>query len=224
MSAAPFESLNVGFGTGDDDGDVRRNQHIVRAAFRGPPVWARVEQVHGSVVIPVRDVARTADVSHEALVGVGDAMVTARADVTLAIFTADCAPIGFVAGGVVGVAHAGWRGLLAGVLAATVREIRRHETDAPIRTLLGPCIRPCCYEFGTPELAAFTERFGRQVEGRTSAGAPSLDLPRAVALELERLGVTAFDEVGTCTACVSDLYSYRRDGATGRQVMLVARA
>lgn len=224
VSAAPFESLNVGFGTGDDDDDVRRNQDSVRAAFRGPPLWARVDQVHGSVVLPVPDVDTRRDTQRAVLLGVGDAMVTTRDDVTLAIFTADCAPVAFVAGGVVAAAHAGWRGLLGGVLASTVHEIRRAEPSAPIRAVLGPCIRPCCYEFGEAELALFAGRFGAEVEGRTRAGARSLDLPRAIGLELERLKVVGWDEADTCTACSPDFYSYRRDGLTGRQVMLVARA
>jgi copper oxidase (laccase) domain-containing protein len=88
----------------------------------------------------------------------------------------------------------------------------------PLRAFLGPCIRAECYEFGAGDLATLVARFGTEVEGRTRAGAPALDLAAGVRIALGEAGVDALDDCGVCTADDADLFSYRRDGTTGRQV------
>jgi copper oxidase (laccase) domain-containing protein len=156
---------------------------------------------------------------------VADAAVSTDPDAVLAILTADCAPVALVAPGVVGAVHAGWRGILAGVLEAAVAEIRRR-TDGPIQAVLGPCIHPECYEFSPVDLGPIAARLGPEVAGETVDGKPALDLPVAVALALSGAGVDEIDDVNICTACSPDHFSHRRDarlyGTTGLQAMLVA--
>src|SRR5207245_1905111 len=96
-----------------------------------------------------------------------DAAVTDRPGCALAILTADCAPVALIASdGVVGVAHAGWRGLVGGVLERTV-QVMRAGGASDVRALLGPCIRPGCYEFGADDLAQVARRLGDGVRATT---------------------------------------------------------
>jgi copper oxidase (laccase) domain-containing protein len=88
--------------------------------------------------------------------------------------------------------------------------------------VLGPCIHPECYEFSPADLAPIATRLGAAAVGRTSAGRPALDVPRAVRLALKAVGVTDLTDLGVCTACSPDHFSHRRDGRTGLQAMLVA--
>ena len=154
-----------------------------------------------------------------------DAAVSADSDAVLSVLTADCAPVALVAPGVVGAVHAGWRGVLAGVLEAAVAEIRQRSSG-PITAVLGPCIHPECYEFSVADLAPIAARLGPEVAGETAYGQPALDLPVAVALALTEAGVTDITDIGVCTACSADHFSHRRDGkvhgVTGLQTMLVA--
>jgi hypothetical protein len=151
--------------------------------------------------------------------------VSTDPDAVLAILTADCAPVALVAPGVVGAVHAGWRGILAGVLEAAVAEVR-SRTTGPVRAVLGPCIHRECYEFSAADLDPLVARLGPEVAGRTAAGGLAFDLPRAVQLALAGAGVTDVTDADVCTACSSDHFSHRRDsrhhGTTGLQTMLVA--
>jgi copper oxidase (laccase) domain-containing protein len=147
--------------------------------------------------------------------------VTARPGVALAVFTADCAPVAFSSmEGVVGVAHAGWRGIAAGVLDATV-ETMRGLGATTIEAALGPCIRPGCYDFGDDDLARLEDLLGPAVRGRTAAGRPALDLPAAVGTALDRAGVTLVDDQGGCTACGGEWFSFRARRDVARQATLV---
>ena len=143
--------------------------------------------------------------------------MTATTGLPLAIVTADCAPIVLASDAAVGVVHAGHRGLANGVLAAAVARVRATGAGR-VRAFLGPCIRSECYEFGADDLAPFVARFGAEVEGRTRAGAPALDLAAGVRIALAEAGVDELDDCGVCTADDADCFSYRRDGTTGRQV------
>lgn len=209
-----------------------------RALFDGP--WAWTQQVHGAAV-------RTVAGHGEPTTGNGapaDALVSATAGVALSVITADCAPVLLwsSSGSVIGAAHAGWRGLQAGVLAGTVRAMRRLGGDAGtegrvarrglpavhgdgdnrVGAVLGPCIHACCYEFGT-ELDALADRFGPGVRGRTSWGSPALDLPAAVAAALAEESVSVDLSETRCTACDSGYFSYRARADARRQVALVWR-
>jgi YfiH family protein len=176
--------------------------------------WSWVRQVHGDTVVRV-------DTPGGGAGQVGDALVAAERGPALAILTADCAPIALAAdNGLYGAVHAGWRGLLAGVIDRAVDELRTLGAR-DIQAALGPCIHPECYEFSAADLHTVAERLGDGVRSRTAAGTPALDIPAAVRSALEQAAVALVHDVGVCTACSADHYSYRARGEAARQAMVV---
>jgi polyphenol oxidase len=234
VSAPPFDTANAGYARGDDPANVDENRGRIGAALGGPgsdPAdWISLHQVHGARVYPA-DVAGTAFSGTPRAPGSGnpapqaDAAVSADPNAVLSVLTADCAPVALVAPGVVGAVHAGWRGILAGVLEAAVAEVRERSTG-PVQAVLGPCIHPECYEFSAADLDPIAARLGPEVAGRTAGGQLAFDVPRAVQLALSAAGVSDFTDVEVCTACSTEHFSHRRDGrlhgVTGLQTMLVA--
>jgi YfiH family protein len=185
------------------------------AALAGRPVtW--LDEDHGVHVVDV-----TAPGEHTGVTA--DGAVTDRAGVAIGIWVGDCAPVAFVSDeGHVGAAHAGWRGLLGGVLGRTVDAMRAKGATG-IRAVLGPCIRAECYEFGAGDLDRMATRFGPAVRGTTRWGTPALDVPAAVHAALAADGVPVHD-VGVCTACDGDHYwSHRARADRGRQGLVVWR-
>ena len=152
-----------------------------------------------------------------------DAAVTRLDRVPLVVLTADCAPIAIADDTAVGVVHAGWQGLETGVVAAAVTALREFGRG-PVRAVVGPCIRPAHYEFGPADLDRLVGRFGPAVAGRTTAGRPALDLAAGVRAAFAEVGVTDVVDTGICTAADPDRwFSYRRDGTTGRQAVVVVK-
>jgi hypothetical protein len=146
--------------------------------------------------------------------GEADAIVTATPGVPIAVRVADCAPIALLADGVVGVVHAGWRGIVAGVIPAALDAMRAlGATD--IRAVLGPCIHAECYEFGAPELDAIAAALGDGVRGTTSWGTPALDVPSAIRIQLPDV-----EDESVCTACSTDHWSHRARGDVERQAVV----
>lgn len=177
-----------------------------------PGVWTQLDEVHGTDV-------RVVTVPGEHDFAVGDALVTHLSDVVLGVWVGDCAPVVFIADdGTVGAAHAGWKGALDGVLPATVAAM--SAAPGSVRAYLGPCIHPCCYEFGADDLQRFVDRLGPSVASRTTWDTPALDLPRVVELSLAQAGVAVTD-IGGCTGCDERWFSHRRRREAGRQVMTV---
>lgn len=144
-----------------------------------------------------------------------DAAVTAVPGCAIAVRTADCAPIVLLGERAVGVVHAGWQGLVAGVVERAVRALRTVD-DGPLSAHLGPCIRPGCYEFRDPQLRQLVDRFGETVRARTLWGAPALDLPAAVAVALHEVGVDDLADAAPCTACDERWFSHRARRDRGR--------
>jgi len=211
---------NVGDHVGDDPAVVARNRAalataITAAAGVDPHRWVWVRQVHGAGVYlatgPGRDPAPAAD-----------AIVSAERGLALAVVTADCAPLVLASDDAVGVVHAGHPGLALGVIEAAVTRLREIGTGA-VRAFLGPCIRAPRYEFGPTDLARFVAQFGPGVERRTDDGRPALDIPAAIAVVLDRMGVADFVDCGVCTSGSDGYFSFRRDRATGRQATIVVR-
>jgi purine-nucleoside/S-methyl-5'-thioadenosine phosphorylase / adenosine deaminase len=218
VSVAPYAGLNLGDHVGDAPDAVAENRRLAARAVTGDPGdapgWVWLRQVHGRAVVTV-DAAP--DTPPEA-----DAAVTGRAGLALVVLTADCAPVALVAPEAVGVVHAGWPGLEQGVLGAAVDALRARS-PGPVRAVLGPCVHPGRYEFGTDLLERLVAELGPEVAGRTDAGTPALDIPAAVRISLARAGVEELDDVGVCTAASPDHFSHRRDGVTGRQAVVVVR-
>lgn len=187
--------IRVGPGAGfttASDGDMRHDP-AARARLGLGEEWATVRQVHG------RDVVRADGPGDH---GAADGLVTSSPALPVAVFTADCLGIVLHGPGAVAVAHAGWRGLSAGVVESAIRAVGTVTAAA-----IGPHIRACCFEVG-PEVA---ERFADHLS-ETSWGTVSVDLGRAAAALLPMEP----EVVGVCTRCGSDTFSHRRDGTAAR--------
>jgi polyphenol oxidase len=197
---------------------VRRVSPSVEARRRAvvdlPWTWLR--QVHGDTVV-------TVDAPGEGAGTRADGAVTAEAGCALAVLTADCAPVALASPqGVVGVVHAGWRGLVAGIVPRTVDAMGAlGATD--VSAVVGPCIGAECYEFGADDIATVTAAVGPQVRARTTGGRPALDLRAGVAASLARAGVVDVRHVAVCTACSSSHWSWRAGRAHERQAVVVWR-
>jgi YfiH family protein len=221
VSAAPYDSLNLGILTADDPDAVISNRHaLARALGRDPDGIAYGLQVHGCDV----------EVHEAPLAGAepvpSDAQATAFAELTPLVLVADCLPLALGAPGAVAMAHCGWRGVVSEVVANAVAAVEALAGCGPeeIHCALGPGIRACCYEVGTEVLEAFERR------GHGTAIEPGgrLDLGAAVRAELERCGVGAqrLADCELCTSCDPErFFSHRRDGGTtGRQAGLIWRS
>ncbi len=220
VSRPPYSSANLAGHVGDDPGAVAENRRRLArtAGLPDPGVWWFLDQVHGADVVTVTGPPRADDRPPRA-----DAAVTAAAGVPLVVCTADCAPVAIADDRAVGVVHAGWRGLLAGVVEAAVDALRRIGSG-PVRARIGPCVRPAHYEFGRTDLDLLVARFGPGVEGRTAAGRPALDVGAAVVAALTTVGVADVADRGWDTAAdPTRWFSHRRDGTTGRQAVVVVR-
>ena len=181
---------------GDLRGDLRRRRRFANSlGISGD--WATVSQVHGAHVVEAH---RDGDL------GSADGIFTKQPGVPIAVFAADCVPVVLESEVGVGVAHAGWRGLVGGVVEAV--RVAMSQAGAPARrAAIGPSIGPCCYEVG-PEVIEKLSAFGNT----TTWGAPSVDL-RAAAIS--QLGDLAVEDVSVCTHH-GDGFSHRRDKTTAR--------
>ncbi len=174
--------------------------------------WTWLRQVHGAEVATVAAPGDGAGMA-------ADGAVTAVPEAVLALHTADCAPVIVVGTGAVGVAHAGWRGIVAGVVGRVVDAVRQAspvESAQGLRAVIGPSIRPASYEFGAAEMAAVAASAGCDVAGVTSWGTPALDLCAAVRGALTAAGVSDVDDLGLDTA-QEGFFSHRARGDTARQ-------
>ncbi|MGI9022777.1 MAG: polyphenol oxidase family protein [Acidimicrobiales bacterium] len=178
--------------------------------------WTWLRQVHGDEVVRVEAPGGRAGAT-------ADAAVTAEPGCALAVLTADCSPVVLASPeGVLGAAHAGWTGMAAGVLERTVDAMGALGASS-ISAVVGPCIRPECYPFGSDDLDAVARRVGPEVRARDAHGAPALDLVAGVTAVLRRAGVDQVDDLGSCTACSPDWYSWRARGERQRQALVVWR-
>jgi YfiH family protein len=212
VSHGLFASLNCGFGSGDEIENVERNRALAASRLDLPPErLVSCHQVHGTGVIAVERPWRR-DANPRA-----DGMVTRIPGIALGILAADCAPVLFAdpEAGVVGAAHGGWRGALAGVMEATIAAmIDLGARAGHIRAGIGPCIGQSSYEVGPEFEAAFA---AADPENRTffmPASRPQhflFDLPGYIAHRLGRLGLAAVEASGRDTAAEPEtFFSYRR--------------
>lgn len=237
VSPAPFDTLNLGghrSASGDAAANVLANRRALVEALGLPaaPLWLR--QVHGTRVVdadahraaaaPCADgmTALAVDEEPEA-----DAAVTRRADVVLAVLHADCLPVLLCAddGAVLGAAHAGWRGLAAGVVEATVDAMR--VPGERVIAWLGPAAGPMNYEVGEEVRAAFVDRDAGAASAfvATRPGHWRVDLYALARRRLAARGVSRVHGGGRCTiADSSAFFSHRRDAVTGRMASLLWRS
>jgi purine-nucleoside/S-methyl-5'-thioadenosine phosphorylase / adenosine deaminase len=155
--------------------------------------------------------------------GTGDALVATSATSCLAVLTADCAPLALGSDeGVFAAVHGGWRGLLAGVVEATVAAMRALGATAVVGAL-GPCVHPECYAFSAGDLDRVAARYGDGVRSTAADGAPALDRGATVRTALESAGGAELVWTGPCTGCGGTYFSHRARGDGGRQALLVWR-
>jgi len=178
--------------------------------------WTWLRQVNGAGVVTVTSPGGGAGTQ-------ADAAVTASPGSALAVLTADCAPVALASPeGIVGVAHAGWAGLVAGVVPRTVEAMAAlGATD--LSAVVGPCIGPECYEFGDDHLDAVAAAVGPEVRSRTPDGRPALDLRAGVRAALSRSGVLDVADISVCTACSVSHWSWRARRDNHRQALVVWR-
>ncbi len=205
VSEAPYASLNLGLKTGDNPQRVRENRRIACAAL-----GADIGRLAHNFQVHSKHVVRAAP-GHP--VEYADGLWTDEPGIPLLAMSADCLPIVLVrTEGTPGLAvlHAGWKGLLAGIVAEGVDALGGGVLAAAI----GPAIGPCCYEVGEEVAAPYRERFGEDVvRGR------NLDLWTSAERALREARVARVDRFDRCTACEpGTFFSHRRDrGVTGRQ-------
>lgn len=217
-SRPPYDSFNLGLHVGDDARHVGANRERLLASLPAGFALQWLDQVHGTQLVDARadGVIRTAD-----------AVYIDRPEQAGVVMTADCLPVFFAAqsGARVALAHAGWRGLLDGILENTLARF----PDAPedLATWFGPAIGPCHFEVGAEVRDAFlataqTSAMRRIIGEEAFSPAPGTrkyfaDLYRLAALRLQASGVRSIGGAQLCTYCDSRrFYSYRRDGTTGR--------
>ncbi len=198
---------------GDFHPDRPTGELSARRARVAPGEWTWLRQVHGADVVSVTRRGDRAGAT-------GDAIVTTTEGAVLAIQTADCAPVVLVGDGALAVVHAGWRGIVAGVIPSALDALR-CRTDSDIRAYLGPCIGASAYEFGRRDLELVEAAVGAPVGSRTRAGRPSLDLAAAVRAQCRSGGVATLDDLPVA-GCRPDTsgegwFSHRTRGDTERQ-------
>lgn len=229
-SLQPWQGFNLGLHTGDDPAAVAANRSLLgqvlgqHTGVKDLGVqWAR--QVHGTAVY--RAAEKTLQPAPEA-----DAIYTDTPRLALAVLTADCLPVLFCSqdGAEIAVAHAGWRGLLAGVLESAVCSFRAEPGD--ITAWLGPAIGPCHFEVGSEVRSAFVSAAIEQEQAATRTafqpgqvpGKWLADLYALARLRLRRAGLMVVSGDATCTICNHDrYYSYRLQPVTGRFATLIAK-
>lgn len=220
ISVGAYASLNLGDHVGDDAAAVATNRARLRASLPTEPRW--LKQVHGTRCV----VAEAAAPGCEA-----DASVSFTPGIVCAVLTADCLPLLLCdeAGTVVAAAHAGWRGLAAGVIESTVTAMQRPGSE--LLAWLGPAIGPAVFEVGDEVRAAFVahdaqaaDAFSAQAEGKWLCDIYLLARQRLATLGIRRTRCEAFHVTSADFCTFTDaarFYSYRRDGATGRMASCI---
>ena len=214
-SCGVYASLNPAMHVGDDVDKVKQNRQVIKELLDlpGDPVW--LEQIHSNRAVQA--------VKTESLQQ-ADASYTAEAKVVCAVMTADCLPLLVCAtdGSEVAAIHAGWRGLLAGVIGNTLTAMKNSD----FLVWLGPAIGPDCFEVGAEvrdaflaKSAAFITAFKQQSNGKWLA-----DIYQLARIDLAMLGIGKVYGGGFCTVTeYQRFYSYRRDRETGRMATLIWR-
>ena len=213
VSCAPWHGFNLADHVGDDPPAVAANRALLRRELPADPAW--LAQVHGT---------RCVDAALAVPGTRADASFTRRRGVVCAVLTADCLPVLLCddRATVVGVAHAGWRGLAAGVIEATVAAM--NEPGTRLMAWLGPAIGPQAFEVGGEVRDLFVARDPRAINAFAPAGAGKwlCDLYQLARQRLDALGIGRINGGDCCTASDGErFFSHRRDGVSGRMASLV---
>jgi uncharacterized protein, YfiH family len=217
ISPVPFDRLNLGLRSGDQIETVMANRGALQQALALPTAPRWLQQVHGCTVAELGPLPGAQEPQ-------ADAAVSHLPGTVLAILTADCLPVLFchADGSEIGAAHAGWRGLAAGVLEAALDQLRAPRGQ--VLAWLGPCIGAASYEVGEEVRAAFVDRASAAAHCFTPsrAGHWYCDLAALARQRLQAAGVQHIHGGGFDTFRDTRFYSYRRDGArSGRFASLI---
>jgi YfiH family protein len=218
MNEIVINNFKVGW-TQRADGNFAREAEGVEARRRSlvDRDWSWLNQVHGGevVVVSAHDQVKGAD---------GDSMVSTNPDALLSVTTADCVPIAAVGdNGVFAAVHAGWRGIVSGVVENAAAKMR-EKGAVDIIAAAGPCIGPECFEFAPDELFEISEQLGAEIIGTTSWDTPSMDLRAAVASKCKIANVDLQYISTDCTSCMTDDYfSARAREEVERMAMAIWR-
>lgn len=216
VSVAPYHSLNLASHVGDDSASVRLNRQRLHDFLQLPAKPGWLQQVHGCHIAQGQELTETPK---------ADAAMTQRAGVVCAVMTADCLPVLITdrRGSQVAAVHAGWRGLLQGIIPETVRAMALAASDTLV--WLGPAIGPQAFEVGAEVRTQFVDQNARFAEGFMAGAAADkwlMDIYAIARLQLQALGIRAVFGGGLCTVSDADrFFSYRRDGITGRMASLI---
>lgn len=224
VSAAPYGALNLGYATSDQREDVMENERRTAAALDvGTHALRWVYQVHGAEVRAAESLPANTPLGATAIEA--DAIVCHTPGLVCGIKVADCMPVLLAddRGHCVGAAHAGWRGLAAGVIENTLAQM---GTDpARVSVWLGPCIGPSVFEVGEDVREVFVHQDAAAAQHFVPHGAPGkflCDLPAIARQRLARTGVTRISTSGACTyRDAGQFFSHRRDRVTGRMAAFV---
>ena len=219
VSPAPYSSLNPAAHVGDAAGRVEQNRLIIREMLDLPaePVW--LEQIHSNRAVKAANSQKGGGDLQQA-----DASYTDEPNVVCSVMTADCLPLLVCSadGWQVAAIHAGWRGLLAGVIGNTVAAMQQHN----LLVWLGPAIGPDCFEVGAEVRDAFLEKSAayRPAFKEQGGGKCLADIYLLAKIELAALGISRVYGGTHCTVTEHErFYSYRRDAQTGRMATLIWR-
>ena len=207
-SSGPYSSLNLGGHVGDEPANVLANRQIVEK-LHGPVQF--MNQVHGSRIVIIESVTDEQPTA--------DALVTGIPGITLAVMVADCIPLLLTSPEAVAAVHVGRRGLVNEIALKTL-ELMREMGAQNISAMVGPAICGRCYEVSQELHDEVVTQFPLAA-CNTISGTPALDLPNALIAALHNAGVREVTNQGICTVESSELFSYHRDGVTGRQAGLV---
>lgn len=208
ISTGAFGSLNLALHVEDDPSVVVENRSLLEVQL-GKTIQY-MEQVHGDAVALIT--------SSPIDTPTADALLTQEKGIALAVMVADCIPLLLANAGAVAAVHVGRRGLLNGVAIKSLTQLRSLDSS-PVTAVIGPSICGSCYEVSQEIFNEVTDRYPAS-SARTPNGGFSLDLAKALTRELIDYGVAVIDE-SRCTVEIDSLFSYRRDGKTGRQVGIV---
>ena len=225
ISLAPYAALNLATHVGDDPAHVQTNRRLLREqlALPGEPLW--LEQVHGTDVYVARHGSAITQPPR------ADAAYTDQPGLVLAVLTADCLPVLFASrdGQEIAASHAGWRGLLGGVLEATISHFRAPPNE--ILVWFGPAISQAAFEVGDEVRLAFIQHDPAACGAFIPSSRPSLstqywqaDLYQLARQRCHAAGIQSIHGGDLCSFSDPRFYSYRRETPTGRMASLIWRA
>jgi len=206
-STGKYSSLNLGDHVGDESADVANNRNILRKLLsRVEPVF--MNQVHGNEVIEIVDNSQSKVTA--------DALITRQTGLPIAVLSADCLPILIKGASIVGVIHAGRKGILNGIISNTISKMRTLGGE-DLEATIGPAICGDCYEV---DIQMYLDAIEIDPNLATKPETHSLDLKKAAAGQLDSQRVSVKD-LGICTVHDSNYFSYRRDGISGRNAGVI---